>query len=77
MAQVQYKVSANHVDAKWQLADAIVSVDYHDYRSYGGEEEYSVTLPRFGCGKSYPNAESAIRGLLYANGCTSVVISKV
>jgi hypothetical protein len=62
-----YIVSAEHTFPQYHLNRAPVVVNYHDYREFGGKEEYSVTLRYFGCSKSYPTAHDAIRGLLQDN----------
>ena len=70
--QIKFTVSTAHVSPKYALNNAVVTVDYRDYRKYGGQEEYSVTLPNFGCGKSQATPEAAIRSLLNDNGCTYI-----
>lgn len=74
------KVTASHIDAKWQLAAqpfAIVANGEWD-QSYrvGGDSDngFYAIASGFGCGRNATTPEAAIKSLLLSNGCFAISV---
>jgi hypothetical protein len=72
-------VSTTHKSPRWTLDDqefALVEAgQFGDYRVSGDHANgYYAIAPDFGCGRTCTNPASAIRDLVYSNGCDSLTI---
>lgn len=82
----KFRISANHVSAKYRLPSRIVTVDEfnHEFRvttrtssNPAYPVRYTATARGFGCGKDCATPEDAIRDLLMDNGCTNIRIEEI
>lgn len=68
---IPFRVSCNHVNARWTLDNARVDVKTNDR----GASWYCY-IPEFGCSKSFSKPEYAIHSLLADNAATAVYVER-
>lgn len=71
MPKTIFFVTADHVAEKYRANR--LPVDVHQAGVSQLEGFFADASP-YGCGKTYPTAKQAVRGLLSDNGCTNIQI---
>lgn len=73
---MDYLVSCNHTVAKYRRTDLFVTVST-DRQGEGRADRYYVSIPGFGCSRSYATRYDAIVGMLQEHACFDIKVKAI